>query len=327
MLFRISLLNCNQKKILLGKFSRSLSYYLYVVHISTFTMEKSNRLNAVKLIGRLFASKNANYGIEFKAQFREFLVRFQDLSVQIRMEMLELGLLIMTRHAQLLSLVEGTRYDAICSVYFFHSRSHANNLTSVLLMTDSMTRRLMDIDPKVRLSALQKLIELSMVDITKIKPETIVDLCCRVKDKKIDIASLALNGIAKIYSRFVSSILLPLDQCIVTDEVNIHPKKSNKISKSRDFSDHTLERQKQVRVVPFHSLVSRDVMDRCKCIPNFIINAFGNPDTPTRHLVVKVRLLLIVLLQCAIINYENFRFSSSLFATQLMQEHLLPRYV
>ena len=65
------------------------------------------RLKAVKLLGRLFASPQANYGIEFSRNFRDYLGRYADVSASVRLEMLDNGALIISRKQQLRSLVEG----------------------------------------------------------------------------------------------------------------------------------------------------------------------------------------------------------------------------
>eukprot|EP01041_Mallomonas_annulata_P003697 gene3697-7356_t len=60
--------------------------------------EEDVRLKSTKLLGRLFASQHADYGIEFTRNFsRDFLGRFVDVCVSIRLEMIENGALIILR--------------------------------------------------------------------------------------------------------------------------------------------------------------------------------------------------------------------------------------
>jgi len=60
----------------------------------------------VKLLGALFASLHANYGLDFPRNFRDFLGRFSDVSVNVRLEMVDNGALIIKKKANLRSLVE-----------------------------------------------------------------------------------------------------------------------------------------------------------------------------------------------------------------------------
>jgi len=46
-------------------------------------------LQAVKLLGQLFASPHADYCTEFHRNFRDFLGRFNDLSAAVRIEMVD----------------------------------------------------------------------------------------------------------------------------------------------------------------------------------------------------------------------------------------------
>jgi sister-chromatid-cohesion protein PDS5 len=69
--------------------------------------EEAVRQNAVKLLGQLFASPHAEYGVEYKKNFRDFLGRFLDVSVAVRLEMVESGALIMKRKPELRAQVEG----------------------------------------------------------------------------------------------------------------------------------------------------------------------------------------------------------------------------
>ncbi len=71
------------------------------------TDDEDQRLKALQLLGRLFASKLANYGVEFNKMFHCYLQRFSDVSVAIRLEMIETGALIMQRQEPLRLSIEG----------------------------------------------------------------------------------------------------------------------------------------------------------------------------------------------------------------------------
>jgi sister-chromatid-cohesion protein PDS5 len=65
------------------------------------------RHKAVKLLGSLFSSPHAEYGVEFSRNFRDFLGRFVDVSTVIREAMVETGALIMKGKPELRKLTEG----------------------------------------------------------------------------------------------------------------------------------------------------------------------------------------------------------------------------
>jgi len=65
------------------------------------------RLKAVKLLGSLFSSPHADYGVEYSRNFRDFLGRFVDVASEIREEMIAAGALILKRKPSLRSLTEG----------------------------------------------------------------------------------------------------------------------------------------------------------------------------------------------------------------------------
>ncbi len=69
--------------------------------------EEEVRLKACKLLGRLFASENAEYGEEFTRNFKDFLRRFGDISASVRLEMVQCGALILTRKPLLAPALEG----------------------------------------------------------------------------------------------------------------------------------------------------------------------------------------------------------------------------
>ena len=69
--------------------------------------EGSIRLKAIRLLGRLFASPHAEYGVQFSRNFRDFLGRFVDISEELRLEMIDHGFMIMSHKPQLRDTVIG----------------------------------------------------------------------------------------------------------------------------------------------------------------------------------------------------------------------------
>jgi sister-chromatid-cohesion protein PDS5 len=75
------------------------------------------RTKAVQLLGRLFTSPHADYAKEFPRNFREYLGRFNDLALGIRLEMVESCSVIMKKKPELRPSVEGM---APSSAYMTH---------------------------------------------------------------------------------------------------------------------------------------------------------------------------------------------------------------
>ena len=65
------------------------------------------RLRAVKVLSSLFASTYADYAKEFARNFKEYLGRLNDISVDIRLEVVESCAVIVQNKPSLLSLIEG----------------------------------------------------------------------------------------------------------------------------------------------------------------------------------------------------------------------------
>ena len=65
------------------------------------------RLRAVKVLGSLFASTYADYAKEFARNFKEYLGRLNDISVDIRLEVVESCAVIAQNKPSLLSSIEG----------------------------------------------------------------------------------------------------------------------------------------------------------------------------------------------------------------------------
>ena len=144
--------------------------------------DETIRTNAVKLLGRLFASPHADYCNDFQKNFKEFLFRFSDCSVAIRSEMVENAALIMKRKPSLINQME-----------------------------EHLVKRLGDSDADIRLSALNIFFEIASLDLNHFSASTYAEFGRRFQDRKIEIKKTAMQGFAKIYSRHVSSLLPTLD--------------------------------------------------------------------------------------------------------------------
>lgn len=65
------------------------------------------RAKAVKLMGRLFSSPQASYEQEFHKNFKDFLRRFMDSCVDVRLAMIENGAMLMANKPDCIPAVEG----------------------------------------------------------------------------------------------------------------------------------------------------------------------------------------------------------------------------
>ena len=115
----------------------------------------------------------------------------------------------------------------------------------------------------MRMSALEKLVDLILVDPLGTSEQTINEVTNRVTDKKFEIRKVALLGLAKIYHRFVSSSLLPLSEVY-------------SLTKSGDATSSVTD------------TVNADMLERFQFIPGTIVKSWGAPDIVSKHLVIQV---------------------------------------
>lgn len=65
------------------------------------------RQETVALLGRLFASSHADYGEQYRKNFREFLGRFKDINKEIRLQMVQIGCILLQRKPNLATMITG----------------------------------------------------------------------------------------------------------------------------------------------------------------------------------------------------------------------------
>ena len=136
--------------------------------------EQQTRHNAIALMGRLFASSHADYGSEFLKNFRDFLGRFRDRAKDIRLQMIQVGAIILERKPEL--------RDAILK---------------------ELQLRLTDPEWEVRRRAVNELCDVAATDVTILDESTLQAIGERMKDKKIVLRKEAMTGLAQIYAQFL----------------------------------------------------------------------------------------------------------------------------
>ncbi|CAN0511367.1 unnamed protein product, partial [Ectocarpus sp. 12 AP-2014] len=138
------------------------------------------RSGACALLGRLFSSPRAEYGVEKPAIWASFLGRFIDADVGIRRTMVDAATLIIHRKPAL-------RKD----------------------LYSPMTLRLQDPDPNVRSSAVKGLIELVNKDATVLPKALLEAIELRMRDKKDLIRQFACIGMSKAFKRHIGTTWRP----------------------------------------------------------------------------------------------------------------------
>ena len=79
--------------------------------------EEEVRLGAVQVLGTLFSSEHANYGIDMNKYFKEFINRYIDLSVKVRMAMIETSVKMMQNKPELFEDIEGNELLSVELMY------------------------------------------------------------------------------------------------------------------------------------------------------------------------------------------------------------------
>ena len=216
--------------------------------------EEDIRLKAVKLLGRLFSSQFADYGEDFARNYKEFTGRFVDLSLNIRIEMVETAAFIIRRKPSLRKLAEGKINRLISSLY--------NMLMIGDFLLEGMCQRLRDNEADVRIKSLQNLIEIGMEDCLLLSVDTYNEIIARFVDRKLEIKKMAWFGLAKIYNRHVSSTLPPIT-FLTANNLNDDYRSIEKI-------------------------VDSEIWLRLKNIPGNILKCWGFPELQFRHQVIQV---------------------------------------
>jgi len=141
--------------------------------------EEELRLKAVSVLGTLFGSEYANYGVDLARSFKDFLQRFVDVSPKVRLAMVETA-------AGLLGSKPGLHTD----------------------LEDCLMRRLKDGDADVRLAALNALGAVLVEDPLRLQVGSAMQLLERVKDRVYDVRKTALETVSKAYFRHLSSVCI-----------------------------------------------------------------------------------------------------------------------
>ncbi|KAK9945794.1 hypothetical protein M0R45_011293 [Rubus argutus] len=130
------------------------------------------RIKAVKLIGKLFTLPEHHISQKYHDLFIEFLKRFSDKSVEVRVSALQCA--------------------KVCYV------TNPSGEESQKLLS-SLEGRLLDFDDRVRTQAVTVTCDLAMSNLRYIPPKLISQTTERLRDKKIPIRKMALQKLMEVY--------------------------------------------------------------------------------------------------------------------------------
>ena len=163
-------------------------------------------------------------------------------------------------------------------------------------------RRLRDDDVDVRLGVLSRLIELGADSIENLTAITFQEMGRRLSDKKVEVRKLALVGLSRLYSRYISSNLPSIGTFLDSQEE--HSLSSQEHSSNSQSYGQTVnnnknnhnnnENENDNNVISydhlslFSNILKNGVLEKLGFVPGFVVNSWG---------YVEMRQLVIQLLQ------------------------------
>lgn len=153
-----------------------LLYVLPNVCLQLQVDEVATRADAVKLMGRLFASRAADYGQQFPKSFRDFLGRFRDASKEIRMLMVHAGALVWENKPELGHLLE-----------------------------KELVERLSDPEWEVRQLTVRELCDFCANSLELVSESCVRAVGERMKDKKVVLRKETMTGLGQVYGAHIAA--------------------------------------------------------------------------------------------------------------------------
>ncbi|KAG7980769.1 hypothetical protein I3843_05G200200 [Carya illinoinensis] len=133
------------------------------------------RIKAVKLIGKLFGLPGQHVAKHYRDLFLEFLKRFSDKSVEVRVSALQ------------------------CVKAFYLANPSGTALHEVLTALED---RLLDFDDRVRMQAVIVACDLALSNLKSVPPKLISQATERLRDKKISVRKKALHKLVEVYQDY-----------------------------------------------------------------------------------------------------------------------------
>ena len=163
-------------------------------------------------------------------------------------------------------------------------------------------RRLRDDDVDVRLGVLSRLIELGADSIENLTAITFQEMGRRLSDKKVEVRKLALVGLSRLYSRYISSNLPSIGTFLDSQEEHSlssqeHSSNSQSYGQTvnnnkNNYNNNENENDNNVisydHLSLFSNILKNGVLEKLGFVPGFVVNSWG---------YVEMRQLVIQLLQ------------------------------
>ncbi|KAI9979970.1 hypothetical protein PInf_027061 [Phytophthora infestans] len=139
--------------------------------------EVATRSDAIALMGKIFASSQAEYGHhQYMKNFRDFLGRFRDASKEIRLQMIQASVAIWTQQPDLADLLER-----------------------------EFILRLSDVEWEVRQLVVHELCDFAANHLDLIGEECLRAVGERMKDKRVVLRKETMTGLSQVFSAHISS--------------------------------------------------------------------------------------------------------------------------
>ena len=163
-------------------------------------------------------------------------------------------------------------------------------------------RRLRDDDVDVRLGVLSRLIELGADSIENLTAITFQEMGRRLSDKKVEVRKLALVGLSRLYSRYISSNLPSIgtfldsqeEHSLSSQEHSSNSQSYGQIANNNKNNYNNNENENDNNVISyehlslFSNILKNGVLEKLGFVPGFVVNSWG---------YVEMRQLVIQLLQ------------------------------
>lgn len=214
--------------------------------------EDDARKVVVQLLGRLYASRNVEYGEKCPKPFHDFLGRCRDKNAEIRMQMAEIVATLAQRKAAL--------------------RGAANERLAGLLS---------DPDADVRQYAVEQCAAMATEDIAAATEPLLRALGERVKDKKVAVRRDAIVALAKIFGQHVSS-----KWAAAAEDGSDGGEGSDSDGSEEDGSSEESAWRSAKAV--FEAPIAGELTRKVGWMAEHVLLCFAYPDAATRELVLGV---------------------------------------
>ncbi|GLJ40362.1 hypothetical protein SUGI_0830400 [Cryptomeria japonica] len=166
------------------------------------------RLKAVHLLGKLFALHGRHVAQEYHQLFAEFLKRFSDKTVEVRLAAVE------------------------CAKDCFLANPSGNEASEIL---SGLQGRLLDFDDKVRIQVVNVICDIAKINPRYVSSEIIKNVAERLRDKKVSVRKDTLQKLVEVYRAYCMKCLEGFITC--SEEFEWIPSKIIRICFDKDCKE------------------------------------------------------------------------------------------